>query len=465
MKCFVFDLIKTLNSSEKAYIKKHIGFSGKHPLPLLIDLDKFKVYEKDAFIKKNKNKPYIKNLSQNQKYLGEKILEFLTNYRSGKVYEIEIHNKINKIIILIERKFYKKAKERIDKCLEISLEREDYLTCYRLVCILITEVNNKVYFDLSKKDIKSYKTSRDFYLLQLNRIETFSKIGDIWNNIDNPEEKIVHYKNQFEKLGLSNKDDVPGEYPFKCKRIFYFNRAEFERLRDKTDDFILFNKKIINLYELYKTALKFNFSSFLLDSINFLNNLLEVLDFDTFFTEHQKISELINSSERELYGKDSSLIHVIEYLFPLAANNYGRYFEKSIEFSKVYLSFLEEKKSKLAAQFVSRSLIEISCSHLYIRDSDQTLTFLEKALTHQDYHTQYLGRILSILSHYSLKNEFLLDSLFQSFIYYLNKVKRKDQIKNIRKLKKHVTYKTVHQLKNEDFESFVDIHWDLFENV
>jgi len=463
MKCFVFDLIKTLKSSEKAYIKKQIGSSGKHLLQLFIDLDKYDLYDKDAFIKKNKNKPYVTNLSQNQTYLGKKILEFLINYRSGTVYEIEVHSRINEILILTEKKFYKKAKKIIDKCLEVSLEREDYLTCYRLIYIILKEVNNKVYFGLSNKEIESYKTSRDFYLQQLNRIEIFLKINDINDNVSNSEEKFVFYKDNFQKLELLDKDDLPEEYPFKCKRIFYFHKAEFERLRGNNEDFILFNQKIINLYELYRTALSLNFSSFLVDSINFLNNLVEVRDFDTFYVQHQKISELINSSKRRLYGKDSSLIHVIEYLFPQTVNNYCRYFEKSIEFSKVYLSFLEKNKSKLAAQFVSRSLIEISRSYLYNRDYDQTLTLLEKALEQKDYHTQYLGRILNILAHYSLKNWFLLDSLFQSFFYYLNKVKRKDQIKNIRNLKRHIKNKTVHQLENEDFESFIDMHWDLFK--
>lgn len=108
---FTFDLIKTLNSSEKTYIKKQIGTSGKHMLQLFSDLSKCDLYNKETFIKNNKGKSYIQNLSQNQTYLQKKIIEELINYRSKTVFEIEMYNKINEILVLIDKNFIKKQRK------------------------------------------------------------------------------------------------------------------------------------------------------------------------------------------------------------------------------------------------------------------------------------------------------------------------------------------------------------------
>jgi len=108
---FTFDLVKTLDSQEKTYIKKQIRSSGKHLEQLFDDLSRSDSYNKEEFVKKYKNKSYIQNLSQNQTYLGKKIIKELINYRSKTVFQIDIHHRINEVLILIDKKFYRKAKK------------------------------------------------------------------------------------------------------------------------------------------------------------------------------------------------------------------------------------------------------------------------------------------------------------------------------------------------------------------
>jgi len=465
MRSFTFDLIKTLSSSEKAYVKQQIGSSGKHLLQLFIDLSKCKKYNKDAFIKNNKGESYIINLSQNQTYLRKKIIEALINYRAKSVYEIDMHNLINEILILIEKAFYKEAKTILDRGLKKAEYVEDYISCYNLCTIIFDGIYNNVYISLSEEEIKNYDNKRLFYLSQINKIENFRKLRYIYSEKVDVKIKLNKYKDKFINLGVSDKNILPKDYPFVAKRMFYFSKAQISILEMDTTGYIQFIEKIIQIYKEQNQFIKQFFAEFLGDSVNFLNCLIEIEDFPRFFEEHKIITDFISVNEKKFFCNDKSLIYVIKYYFLLTAYNNAKHHQKSVQFVDEYKTFINENKSKLSVHFIARSSVEIALTHLYNQQYEQTITLLEPAIGSKDYYSQYVGRILKILAHYTLKDEFLLDSLFQSFFHYLKTVDKKDQIPNIRILKKHAKNNTLHQLKNEDFEDFVYIHWDLFEKV
>lgn len=462
---FTFDLIKKLNSKEKKYIKQRIRIKGKHLLQLFEDLDKCTFYQKNTFINQNKNKAYIKNLLQNQTSLRNKVIDLLISYHSKSIFEIDLHHQINKALILIEKKFYKQAKKIIDQCLNKALDVDDHATCYNLVNIILKAINNKVYFELSVGEINDFRKKKYFYLTQLERRATFSKLNEIYSNISNSKDQLNAYKEKFKELNILNKRVLPVDYPFGAKQVFYFSKAHFAILSGCTKDYLFFTKEVFNLYLSNEHLIKHHFTSFLGDAVNFLDSLIETHDFSTFFTQHQIVTDLIKANEKEVFRQDNSLINIIQYYFLQAAYNNAGYFEKSVQFADKYLNFLNRNSSELSTHFIAKSSIEISLAFLYSNLYEKAITHLELAFISNDYSTQYISRILKLIIHYALKNELLLESLFKSFFHYLNTVNKKEQITNIRKLKKHVKNKTVHKLTNDDFEDFVYIHWDLFENV
>lgn len=462
---FTFDLIKTLIPSEKAYIKQQIKSSGKHMCELFDDLNKCNSYEKDKFIIEYSDKEYVENLSQNQTYLRKKIVEALIIKRSDSIFEIKIHNQINEALVLIEKKFFKRAKKIIDQCINKALKIEDYVVCYDLVRIIFYAINNNIYFGLSKDEVNSYRKNRKFYLKQLKRMDKFAQLNDVYYNTSNISKQLKAYRKKLNKLKVLNKDDLPKKYPFTAKRIFYFSKAKVARLSGNQKEYIYFSKKIIDIFESKTHFILHFFTEFLGDAINFLNSLIEIRDYDTFFSKHQRITALINANEKKAYCLDDSLIYVIQYYFLQTAYNNDRQFGKAIQSTLEYSTFLEKNKGKLSNQFLARSSVEIAISYLYNKKYEKVITQIEPALNSKDYYSQYVGRIIYIIAHYILNNEFLIDSLFQSFFHYLKTVDKKDQITNIRKLKKYIKNKSLHQLKNQDFEDFVYIHWDLFEKV
>lgn len=465
MSSFTFDLIKTLNSQEKTYIKRQIGSSGKHMLQLFDDLKDCKKYHRESFAKKNKGKLYIKNLSQNQNYLRKKIISELINYRSKTVFEIDMHNRMNELLILIDKKFYDRAKKVIDNCFKDALFVEDYVTCYSLIKILFNNINNKVHFGLTDKEWENYGSAKDFYLLQLNRMNRFGSLNEIYSSKMKLSEKLNRYKAKLRELKVLDKDHLPDEYPLVAKRIFYFTKAQIARLTRDLKKYAFFFKKTIDLYEVKNISIPSKFTTFLVDATNFLNSLLETKDLNSFFYEHRRIMSLIKTVQKNVHCTDDSLIYVIEYLFLQTGYNYGRLFEKSIQFAKVFEEFLYKTQTKLTDKFIARSAIAVASAYLYNKQYETAIGQIEPALNSKDYFSQYVGRILYILTHNALENEFLLDSLFNSFIHYLKTVNKQEQNSSINKLKKHIKNNTVHLLKNEDFEDFVYIHWVLFEKI
>jgi len=428
---FTFDLIKTLTSSEKAYIKKQISTS---------------------------------NLSQNKSYLGKKIIEELISYRSKSVFEIDIHHQINEALILIEKKFYKRAKRIIDQCTKKALSIEDYATSYILVNIIFNGIDNTIYFGLSNEEIDKYQIDRSFYLSQLNRIDKLVQLNRIYFNIPIMEQ-VEAYTSKFSELNLLNETDLPLHYPLSAKRMFYFSKAHLAWISKKKDEYVFFNKKILNLFTKNERFVQLYFVQFLGDMSNFLASLIRVRDFDTFFEEHKTIESLIKTHEKNSHNIDNSLIYNINYYLLQLAYNYGRQFENSIQSSQELLKFLTKDKNQLSTFFKAISYIQIALAYFYNNKFKLALEYINYALNENNYNVQYLARLIQIITHHQLKNDLLLDHLFQSFYNYLKSADKKEQIPNIRKLRKHTKNHTVHLLKNEDFEDFVYIHWDLFEQT
>jgi len=460
---FTVEIIKSLNPSEKAYVKKQISSGNKHLIQLFNDLNKCDNYQKSTFVKKNRHKGYITNLSQNKNYLGRKIIDALINYRAKSFIEIEIYNLINEIHILIDKKFYKRAKKLIDRALEKVELVENYNIGYTLIGILLRILNDRVQFALSKDEIKIYKNKRRFFLKQMNLLDQFDELHVIY--IENVDSKMLlkAYQEKLKHLNLSDKKDLPAGYPLQAKRIFYFAKAKISELLNQPEDCVYFSEKAFKIYEKNEHLLKHNYLLFLRDSVNYLNNLLIKGDYSKLLIEQKRINVLSKKHNNDFLYVNNNILGVINYLMPQIAYNYGKYFDKALEFSNKYLSFLMSSNGHLSDHFEAVSSIHITYANLYNRHYTKALECIEPALKHKNYSNQYVARILKILAHYYLGDDLVLDHLFRSFFNYLKTADKKEQIANIRKLKKHINTKTIYQLKNEDFEEFVYIHWEELE--
>jgi len=459
---FTHSLVRALSPLEKTYIKKQFKKNELHLAILLDDLYKTAPCSNKAFKKKYAEKRYAKNLTQNKNYLRRKIIDVLIKYQEKNIPEVEKRHQLNIISVLIQKGFLKKTKQLINTLLEKALQYEEFTTCYDLTVTLCNIYSNNVSFSLSAKEIKKYASDRRFYLDQLNKLEKLASLNDIHLTTMPEKEKIQALTAQLKALNLEG-EDLPEDYPYTAKRIFYFTKSQLSKLKKQDDQGVFYLSKLIELYQSYPQLIEKDYTIFLIDCINYLNNILYNSNYKLFFIEHKKIMNEIAKLEHSSHLVDNSRLYVLQYLFPQFAYNNSGQIEEALAFTTAYLQFLEDHQKELSTQYFEASIIQISIALLYDEQFEKILDLTEPHVKSKIYSHQYTIRILQILCHHYLNNQLLIEHLFNSFIHYLKTVDQKDKIKGIHQLKKYIENKSLTKMKDQILEDFVWIQWQLLE--
>jgi len=115
----LFDLIKSLNSHEKAYFKRYSQAAnqqkGQAYLELFELMNKQKDYDEPWILKKSKNYNSKNSLARAKKYLYQKILESMRAYNALKNKEQELKRLLLDIDFLIQKSLYQQAQKLINK--------------------------------------------------------------------------------------------------------------------------------------------------------------------------------------------------------------------------------------------------------------------------------------------------------------------------------------------------------------
>jgi len=464
-KNFVHNFVKSLTPLEKAYVKRQIKNNEVHLLQLLEDLYKTEVCENKQFIKKYKTRKYTKNLTQNKNYLRQKIIDSLVLYGVKNSAEIKKRNLLNIITILVEKGFFKKAKDLIDEVLLIANKYEDYTTCYELSAIVRKIFSSKVSHTISSEEYNVHIKARKFYLKQLNRSETIAGLSDIHLSSISDDEKFEAIIAYLKQINLYHKKTLPDEYPYDAKRIFYYTKSELARFKKEVKNRNLYIRKIFELFQNYPHFIEKNFSTYLVDSINYLNSFLSTSKYNTFFTEHQKIMSQVLQLKKRDNLKDRYWLHILQYLFPQNAYNNSKKIEDAFSFAKTYQNFIEANQKDLSEHFLATSITQIAIACIYNKQFEKALDTIEPYAKTKIYTHQYTFRLLQILAHYFLKNEMLMPYLFNSFIHYLKTSEKKAQTKGIFALKKATSSFNIKKINNDLFENFLYLRWEILYKI
>ncbi len=455
---FTHSLVKALSLLEKTYIKKQFKKNELHLATLLDDLYKTELCSNKAFKAKYAHKGYAKNLTQNKNYLRRKIIDVLVKYQEKNIPEIEKRHYLNIISVLIQKGFFKKTKELINDLLVKANKYEEYTTCYDLATLLRKIYTNNVFFSLSKDEIKKNAADRRFYLDQLNKLEELASINDIHFTPMPDKEKIEAFSQQLKALHLEV-EELPENYPYAAKRMFYFTKSQLAKLQGQHEQGIFYLSKLLALYQNYPQFIEKDYTIFLIDCINYLNSILYNSNYTLFFEEHQKIMQELSKLKSSSHLIDDSRLYVVQYLFPQFAYNNSGQLDKALKFTVAYHQFLKDHQTELSTQYLEASIIQIAIALLYNKQYEEMLDVIEPHLKSKIYAHQYTLRILQILSHHYLNNHLLIEHLFSSFLHYLKTVNQKEKTKGILQFKKSLEQQTVAQMKNAVVEDFVWIQW------
>jgi len=455
----IFDLVKTLEPTEKAYIKKQFSANEKNLKQLFDDLNKTEVYNTEKFKVKHKSKTYINHLSQNNTYLRKKIINSLIQYNAKSIPEINQRHDLNVINVLIHKGLLDQAVKLIQQGLRKNEQLEQYMICYEL-CSLITNLSvDSVGYILPKNTLTAFKQKRRFYIKQLSLIEKFAEFTDIHHAQLSNEQKVVALKEKLIKLNLNNIEDLPEDYPFFTKRMFFFTKNEIAELQNNSQATLHLLEKCVNLHFERPHFLQNDYTPFLTDSLNFLNYLNLNSLFIKFFEIHKKVIdkiEEINNGSKFKNDFITSYYVIKYYLYQLACNKSEQY-QKAFSFSNEYFRFVKNQKN-LSDQFLAASRVAIAAANLNVQRFEETIDIINPIQNSKFYEYQYELRLIQIIAHYRLGNDLVLDSLFTSFIYYLKKQEKPEQAKAIRTLKKCIGTQNFDALQSVEFDELFSLN-------
>ncbi len=127
-KLYLFQLIKSLSSSEKGYVKKYCAKNGAGAayLKLFDAVEKQVVYDEEAIKKRFKKEKFVNQFSVAKNYLIKAILKSLRSYHAESSKNIQVHELLLEIEILHGKRLAGLSQKLLRKAKKIALESELY---------------------------------------------------------------------------------------------------------------------------------------------------------------------------------------------------------------------------------------------------------------------------------------------------------------------------------------------------
>ncbi len=130
----LFDLIKSLNKSEKRYIQLNAVHAGdKDYMKLFAVIDKQNDYDEGIIKKKLSKERFIKRLPAVKNYLYEFIMKSLASYYADLSADSRIRHFLNYSEILFDKKLFGQSIKALSKAKKIALKYNKNISYYDIL--------------------------------------------------------------------------------------------------------------------------------------------------------------------------------------------------------------------------------------------------------------------------------------------------------------------------------------------
>lgn len=419
----LFQLIKSLSRTEKAYFKK---FNRKHSKPSnqlydkLFDLiAKQENFDEDKILKKIKSIKSHRQLSTSKIYLYNNILDCLCDYSFQKNIDAQLYKHLDKIQILNDKGLYHQALKIVYKTQKQAEKYERFLILLKLQewesqllhfsgqFDQLQEFLEKG-FELDKKWIQEWEAYRK---IQQKVVQLFVQSRQYALVREEKDLKLLeHTIQELLEIEKSTKLNVRSAFLlyFGLFHYYYFSKREIS----KADDY---SGKRVALFENHPQFMETSRYSYI-HALNIsLITKCELKEDQAFHEYLNKLSQLKAESIEEEVG-----------IFEVYAQNYINFLNKRKKSSDNITqleSDLQRFSSKLKEDF------SISIHYLfglyYFQHAvwDKALDYFNQLenigdpKNHLDFRTA--GRLLLLVVHYELENFEFLDAIINSTQYFL----------------------------------------------
>ncbi len=479
----LFDLIKALTITEKAYFKKYAykqqTDTKENPYLKLFDaIDKQEVYDEEKLVKKFAKEKFAQKFSAAKNYLYQLILDCLAAYdAAGVSLRHKLRMQIRHIEALIDRELMEAAQKKIDATRKL-LHPDNIINQYSWHIELIN----------LQLEILPYKTETFDERMKLQ--EEKSAIFKITTNCQEYYNLYLLSLHLINQTGIGLLDQHAGMYK-------QFNEVIQHPLMADISLALSFNARLffcntwVNYYmgcANYYKALSYaqlqleQFNTPMLQISNvqkYLVSVKGVLLPLIALNEYEQFENLVKATEQwYLEHKQNITPESVNVLLdaicgaPFDALYYQKDYRKA-------LAMVPKMKEYLANAFAQRNKgnnlqyqLSIAALYFYTGNYNQSLTELDILLNDKDFDTLPIihgcARILHLLIHFELNNELLLESLGRATYRFLFQTEQNYQVESLmvrfmRNVGQFANKKELHEgllrlkqkletLQNDDFE-------------
>lgn len=234
----LFDLIKSLNKSEKRYFKLFTGLQegNKNYLDLFNAVEKQDVYDEKNIKEQLKNHPVCNRLAIEKFKLYELILKCLRNYYASQGIDTILSNMLKDIDILYEKNLLTECERRIKQAKKIASNADKPVFMAEIIRKEIEISGRKRVFN--RKELKEkfnglYKQLH-LYKNNINCLELASEINTLMlveGKVNTPEHIMAEAKKIVTHPALRHKGlSLLGRYyRFNCNILYSFAKGNYEK--------------------------------------------------------------------------------------------------------------------------------------------------------------------------------------------------------------------------------------------
>lgn len=423
----LFDLIKSLDKTEKGYFKKFANrygekTEGNEYLKLFDLLDKMPEYNeqklKEALPSKNGKKI---NLSAQKNYLYHQILKSLRSYTSGKSQLYSMCESILDIQNLIDKNLISQAMDCIFKAKEFANKHESFDTLYAVLCIEESLMQRNIGM-FSNAQILKVKEEIIHALQKLNQETELSQLlfkvkmlYDEGNNRAMQDKSIVE---ETSKLMTNKLLQNPETLSRKGKLMAYASLHFYSALKGNDKDVLLYMKLRHNIFEEIELDVR-NTNGYLANISNIilaLLNLGEIEDAGNYITHLKQQS--FRDRQLEDYRKRILAKNTLMYLMVKSLENITE--QEVTEVEKLYV----DRKPESRGDNNLMSTYYLAVLFYCVNNKEQCLEWLEQAVRHTNTNlknVQAYCRLLMAFVYFDLKQISLAESTLRAVEYFMKK--------------------------------------------
>lgn len=444
----LFDLIKSLNKSEKRFFKMHSNLQSgeKNYLKLFDAIDAQTEYNETAIKKTFAKATFIQHLPSEKNHLYKQILKALRSFHSEQDVAAVLHMELKNIQILYGKGLYKECKKIIKRTKKMAISYEKFYYLYDLIHwekLLLEQFYQSGDFD---GDIETLYKEEKKVLDQLSNLGEYVSLYSRINKV-------------YRRGGFSRSEDeraeviaIANEPLIKDKNTALSVRASIICYTIKglcatvNRDFELaienFKKALVRFENNPKitsdiTERHVNILRYLTLCYFEIQNLEEAEKYIIQLESYRKVKQYISYRERKIN---------LEYVLSLAKL---KFYSKTKNIAKINESIIEaqelllEEKDHFRKEHEITLIYFISCAYFVANDYRNALKWSNMIIN--DNETQLrqdiynFARLLNLIIHFELGNKDLLEYSIKSVKRYLSKGSKNydidiEIIKNLKKM-------------------------------